>query len=90
MQITIDEKTRIRGTEHCWQLERARIVKGAPEWRATKYFTTVALALQEAAQHEIRTTPATGLIEAIKVCEAVMEKYGRIFDDVGKFPREAE
>ena len=49
MIITIDDKTRIRGTEHCWQLEAAKPVKGAIEWRPFKYFTTMDKALREAA-----------------------------------------
>ena len=86
MIITIDDKTRIRGTEHCWQLEAAKPVKRAIEWRPFKYFTTMDKALREAAQREIRLAPATGITEAIEACNSVTEKYARIFDDVGKQP----
>ena len=90
MIIPIDEKTRIRGTEYCWQLEKTRTVKGEIEWRPFKYFTTFGKALRDAAQREIRTIPAIGFNQAIAACNRVTEKYARIFDDVGKFPREAK
>ena len=89
MIIPIDDKTRIRGTEQCWQLERIRVVKGETEWRPHKYFTSFAEALHEAAQHEIRTIPAIGFNQAIEACNHVTEKYARIFDDVGRLPKKA-
>lgn len=87
MIIEIDDKTRIRGTEHCWQLEKTKIVKGKTEWRPFKYFTTMDGALRGAAQREIRTDPAHGINQAITACNRVTEKYARIFDDVGKNQR---
>ena len=90
MIIQIDDKTRIRGTETCWQLERTRTVKGETEWRAHKYFTTFGKALHAAAQREIRTVPAKGFNQAVAACNRVTEKYARIFDDVGKNTKGAQ
>ena len=90
MIIPIDEKTRIRGTEYCWQLEKTKIVKGEIEWRPFKYFQTMDRALRVAAQREIRTVPANGVSEAIAACNRVTEKYARIFDDVGKNSKDAK
>jgi hypothetical protein len=86
MIIHIDDKTRIRGTEHCWQIETLRKTKDGERWQAIKYYTTLGIALQEAAQREIRLAPATGITEAMDACNRVAEKYSRIFDDVGKTP----
>ena len=80
MIIHIDDKHRIRGTEHCWQLEKLT----GDEWRAFKYFTTVTSALHEAAQREIRLFSTDSLSEALAACEAVTAKYAKIFDDVGR------
>ena len=90
MIIDIDDKTRIRGTEQCWQLERTRTVKGETEWRPYKYFTSFADALRSAAQREIRVSPASGITEAIDACNRVTQKYARIFDSVGKNPKDAK
>ena len=90
MIIPIDDKTRIRGTEQCWQLERTRTVKGVIEWRPQKYFLTLDDALRSAAQREIRTNPARSITEAIDACNHVTQKYARIFDSVGKKPKDAK
>ena len=79
--IPLDEKLRIRGTEHCWQLEK---LKSENDWRAFKYFTTVDNALHEAAQRELRLFSTTGLSEALAACRTITAKYARIFDDVGR------
>ncbi len=84
MIIPLDDKTRIRGTTECWQLEKQKKVKGQLEWRAFKYFTTMDSALQEAAQREIRTFPAMGVTEAIEASRRVTHKFAQILDDVGK------
>ena len=89
MIIPLDDKTRIRGTTECWQLEKRKNVKGRFEWRAFKYFTTMDNALHEAAQREIRIYPAQGIVEAIDGCNRVTQKYAQIFDDVGRRPKEA-
>ena len=89
MIIPLDDKTRIRGTTECWQLEKQKKVKGQLEWRAFKYFKSMDSALHEAAQCEIRTFPATGIAEAIGACNRVTQKYAQIFDDVGTNPKDA-
>ena len=89
MIIPIDDKTRIRGTESCWQLEITKVVKGEVIWRPYKYFNSMDRALHEAAQREIRTFPATVLSDALAACNRVTQKYAQIFDDVGKNPKDA-
>ena len=84
MIISIDDKTRIHGTEYCWQIERVKKVKGRVEWRPYKYYVSMDVALREAAQREIRTYPANGILEAIDACNRVTQKYAQIFDSVGK------
>ena len=86
MIIPLDETLRIRGTEHCWQLEK---LKGDDEWRAFKYFTTVDNALHEAAQRELRLFSTTGLSEALAACRTITAKYAQILDDVGRHEKEA-
>ena len=81
MIIPLDEKLRIRGTEHCWQLEK---LKGDDEWRAFKYFTTMDNALHEAAQRELRLFSTTGLSDALAACRTLTAKYAQIFDGVGR------
>jgi len=90
MIIDLDDKTRIRGTEQCWQLERTRTVKGVVEWRPRNYFVTLDDALRSAAQREIRISPARGITEAIDACNRVTQKYARIFDSVGKRPKDGK
>ena len=89
MIIPLDDKTRIRGTESCWQLEKTKVVKGEVEWRPHKYFNSMDKALREAAQREIRTFSSTSLSDAIEACNRVTQKYAQIFDDVGKNPKDA-
>lgn len=75
MIIQLDSKTRINGTETCWQLERPRLEKGSVTWRPYKYFSTLGAAVQEAAHAEIRTSPATTIVEALDAVRAVSRKY---------------
>ena len=89
MIITLDDTHRIRGTDHCWQLEKLTKAKGETSWRAFKYFTTLTTALHEAAQREIRVYPANTLAEAFDACVRVTHKYAQIFDDVGRPPLRA-
>ena len=86
MIIHLSEKLRIRGTELCWQLES---LQNNGKWRPLKYYQSFGHALHEAAQCEIRTDSATGITEAIDACHAVTAKYAKIFDDVGKSPKDA-
>ena len=89
MIIPIDDTTRIRGTERCWQIETLMKSKDGPLWKPTAYFATFGKALHEAAQREIRTVSAIGFNEAITACNRITERYARIFDDVGEFPEKA-
>lgn len=77
MIIQIDEKTRIRGTSMCWQLERCKNKGGV--WKPYKYFKTFGLALSAAGEAEIRTHPANTLSEAIEAASAITQKYGELF-----------
>ena len=90
MIIPIDDKTRIRGTESCWQIETLRKSKDGSLWRPVSYFATFGKALHEAAQKEIRTVPAIGFNQAITAVNQITEKYSRIFDDAGEFPKDAK
>ena len=90
MIIPLDDKHRIRGTEHCWQLEKIKIVKGKIEWRPFKYFKSMDSTLREAAQREIRTFPATGVTEAIAACDQILSKYAEIFDQIGNRKKRCE
>ncbi len=87
MIIPIDERLRLRGTEHCWQLEKLKVVKGQREWRAIKFFTSMDNALQAAAQRDLRLFPSNTLSEALAACRAVTSKYAQIFDAVGHRPK---
>jgi hypothetical protein len=89
MIIPLDDRHRIRGTEHCWQFERLRLVNGDDEWRPIKFFVTMDNALREAAQREIRLYSTNSLSEALAACRAVTAKYARIFDDVGNRHKDA-
>ena len=86
MIIDIDPKHRIRGTQHCWQLEVEHISDGKTAWRPIKYFATFGVALREAAQRELRTNPAHGLTEALEAVHRLTHKYSQIFDSVGAHP----
>ena len=81
MILPLSDECRIRGTEHCWQLEFSKQVKGNCEWRAQKYFTRLDCALREAAWREIRLYPAETLAEAIQAVDAVVARYSQIIDD---------
>ena len=79
--IPINDKLRIRGTEHCWNLEKATTRKGQPDWLAYKFYVAMADAVGEACQREIRTHPATGLTDALQAVDEIVGRYARIFDE---------
>ena len=81
MIIHLDNKTRICGTEHCWQLEKSRIVKGQTRWAAFKYFSDLGQAVSEAVRREIRLHPATGLNEALQAIDTIAARYNKLLDD---------
>ncbi len=81
MIIPLTDDRRIVGTEHCWELQRRKLVNGEDRWRAFKYFHEVGSAVHEAAHAEIRSDPAANLSEALKAVERVVRKYELLIDD---------
>ena len=78
MIIPIDEKTRIVGTNHAWELQRHRNYKGGKKWEPYKWFTTFGQALAEAVHREIRIHPARSVSEAILAVAGVVQKYEKL------------
>ncbi len=81
MIISLSKEYRIRGTEQCWQLEKAVVRKGKRDWQAFKYFPDPGKAVSEACQREIRLDPATGLNEALQAIDKIATRYSRLLDD---------
>lgn len=75
MIIPIDPLTRIKGTDHAWELQRQRNYKGGKKWEPYKWFSTFGQALEAAVHREIRLHPAVGIAEAIEAASAVVQKY---------------
>ena len=85
MIIPIDERTRIRGTERCWELQHLRNYKGAKKWEPYKWFVWFRHALEEAVHREIRIHPARSLSDAIEAVSAVVQKYETLIPSEFKF-----
>ncbi len=81
MIIPINDSLRIRGVEHCWQLEKTRTRNGECEWTPFKYFKSVGEAVGEACRRDIRLHPATTLVEAIEAVDQIAANYSRILDE---------
>ena len=81
MIIPVNDSLRIRGVEHCWQLEKARTRNGECEWAAFKYFQTIREAVGEACKRELRLHPATTLADAIEAVDQITANYARVFDE---------
>ena len=81
MIIPISEELRIRGTEQCWQLEKAIVRKGKRDWAAFKYFQELGKAVSEACRREIRLHSATTLTDAIKAIDQIATRYNKLLDD---------
>ncbi len=81
MIIPINDSLRIRGVEHCWQLEKARTRNGECEWTPFKYFSSVGSAVGAACRREIRLHPAATLTEAIEAVDEIAANYSRILDE---------
>ena len=81
MIIPLSKQYRIRGTEQCWQLEKAVVRKGKRDWQAFKYFSDLGKAVSEACQREIRLDPATGLNEALQAIDKIATRYSKLLDD---------
>ena len=81
MIIPIDKKIRIRGTEHCWQLEKSVKRKGQTEWEAFKYFVSLSDAVGAACGREIRLHPANSLNDALQAIDEIAARYSQHLDD---------
>lgn len=81
MIIPIDREIRIRGTEHCWQLEKAVKRKGQREWQAFKYYKSLSDAVGEACGREIRIHPARTLSDALQAVGQIAARYNKLLDD---------
>jgi len=88
MIIPINNSLRIRGVEHCWQLEKARTRNGECEWTRFKYFSSVGSAVGEACRRDIRLHPANTLVDAIEAADIIAVRYGQLLDcaleEIGK------
>lgn len=78
MIIDLDNKTRISGTERCWELQRHRNYKGGKRWESYKWVTTFRSALEEAVHREIRIHPARGLSDAILAVAETIERFEQL------------
>ena len=78
MIIQIDEKTRIEGTERCWELQRRCKRKGKAAWTPYKYFDSFGSALAEAVHRDIRLHPASTLSDAIEAVADVVQRYDQL------------
>ncbi len=81
MIIRLNKEYRIRGTEQCWQLEKAIIRKGKRDWAPFKYFKSLSDAVGEACRHEIRLDPANSLNEGLQAIDKIAERYSKLLDD---------
>jgi len=79
--IPLSKDLRVRGTEHCWQLEKAVIRKGQRDWAAFKYFASLGKAVSEACRREIRVHPASSLAEALQAVDKIATRYNKLLDD---------
>jgi len=78
MIIQIDEKTRIKGTSRCWELQRIRNYKGEKKWEPYKWFSTFRQALDEAVHKEIRLHPARTLADAIDAVSVLVRRISKL------------
>ena len=81
MIIPISKDIRVRGTEHCWQLEKRRVRKDKHEWEAFKYFSSLGEAVAAACRREIRIHPASSLVEALQAVDQITARYNKLLDD---------
>ena len=78
MIVQLDPKTRIKGTERAWELQRQRNYKGGTKWESYKWFTTFRSALEEAVHRDIRLHPARTLADAIDGVSDVLQKFEKL------------
>ncbi len=80
MIIPLSKEYRVRGTEHCWQLEKRRVRKDKHEWQAYKYFQTLGEAVGAACRREVRLHPADSLAEALQAVDKITDRYNEVLD----------
>ena len=81
MIISLSKDLRVRGTEQCWQLEKAVMRKGQRAWAAFKYFSSLGKAVSEACRREIRVHPASSLTDALQAVDKIAARYNKLLDD---------
>ncbi len=81
MIVPLNKDLRVRGTEHCWQLEKSRLVKGQTKWTPFKYFSSLGKAVSAAVRREIRLHPASSLNDALKAVDKITARYNKLLDD---------
>ncbi len=81
MIIPLSKEYRVRGTEHCCQLEKRRVRKDKHEWQAYKYFQTLGEAVGAACRREIRLHPADSLADALQAVDKIAGRYNKLLDD---------
>ncbi len=81
MIINLSKEYRIRGTDSCWQLERAVVRKGQRDWQAFKYFPDLGKAVSEACQREIRLHSAASLKDSLEAIDTIAARYTKLLDD---------
>jgi len=78
MIIEIDSKTRIKGLDSCWALQKKRTRDGLNTWQSYKWFQSFGKALEEAVHRDIRTHPAASLSEAIEAVSSLVQRYEQL------------
>ncbi len=81
MIIPLSKEYRVRGTEHCWQLEKRRERKDKHAWQAYKYYQTLGEAVGAACRRDIRLDPANSLGEALEAVDQIVARYSKYLDD---------
>ena len=81
MIIPLSKEYRVRGTNNCWQLEKAVIRKGKRDWQAFKFFPDLGKAVSEACQREIRLHSADSLNDALQAIDKIATRYNKLLDD---------
>ena len=81
MIIPLCKEYRVRGTEHCWQLEKKRVRKDSYEWEAFKYFQSFGEAVGAACRREVRLDPASSLADALQAIDQIASRYNKLLDD---------
>ncbi len=88
MIVQLDPRTRIKGAERAWELQRSRTRKGEMTWEPYRWFQSFGSALDEAVHREIRIHPANGLSEAIEAVSALVRRYEELIPSEYRFTRQ--